>query len=102
MRWELKTRAMERGIATAAAMRRRLAAYGLAVSAGKMSGLWSGTPVTIRLEDLDYICAVLACRPSDLLVTEKHRPPARRLPPAGQQPPDTHTAAPAGRPVPPL
>lgn len=50
MRWQLKLRAAERGIPTAAALGPLLAAHGLCVSAGKMSGLWSGTPVTIRLE----------------------------------------------------
>jgi len=40
------------------------------ISAGKMSHLWSGTPLTVRLEDLDFLCAVLACQPSDLLVLQ--------------------------------
>ncbi|MGH3185490.1 MAG: helix-turn-helix domain-containing protein [Streptosporangiaceae bacterium] len=30
-------------------------------SAGKMSGLWSGQPNTVRLDELDVICAVLGC-----------------------------------------
>ncbi|MET9914602.1 helix-turn-helix transcriptional regulator [Streptomyces sp. NPDC006476] len=70
MRWELKQCALQRGITTAARLRRVLAAHGLAVSAGKMSGLWSGIPVTIRLDDLEVICTALACRPSDVLVPE--------------------------------
>ncbi|MGZ3119773.1 helix-turn-helix domain-containing protein [Streptomyces sp. H62] len=70
MRWELRVRAAERGIGTAAGMRRCLAAAGLTVSAGKMSHLWSGQPVTVRLADLEVICTVLACTPSDLLVRE--------------------------------
>ncbi|WP_330358792.1 helix-turn-helix transcriptional regulator [Streptomyces chartreusis] len=87
MRWELKARAAERGIASAAEMRRRLAGHGLRVSAGKMSHLWSGTPLTVRLEDLDFLCAVLACRPSDLLVPEEPAPPPHFAPAAGHQPP---------------
>ncbi len=51
-------------------MRRRLADAGLEISAGKMSALWTGNPVSIRLEDLDVICAVLNCAPSQLLVPE--------------------------------
>ncbi|MEU0656907.1 helix-turn-helix transcriptional regulator [Streptomyces albogriseolus] len=86
MRWELKERAAERGIATAAQLRRLLAAYGLQVSAGKMSHLWSGTPLTVRLGDLDFLCAVLACRPSDLLVPEEPAPPAVFAPAAGYRP----------------
>ncbi|GAA5032730.1 hypothetical protein GCM10023335_75540 [Streptomyces siamensis] len=38
MRWELKSRALERGITTSAALRRSLASHGLVISAGKMSG----------------------------------------------------------------
>ncbi|MEU1194049.1 helix-turn-helix transcriptional regulator [Streptomyces sp. NPDC005859] len=41
---------------------------GLVISAGKMSNLWSGQPVTIRLDDLDVIRMVLGCEPNDLLV----------------------------------
>jgi putative transcriptional regulator len=28
-----------------------------------MSNLWSGQPVTIRLDDLEVICEVLGCEP---------------------------------------
>ncbi|MFF3313011.1 helix-turn-helix domain-containing protein [Streptomyces sp. NPDC002952] len=74
MRWELRARAVERGICTAAGMRRRLAAAGLAVSVGKMSALWSGLPVSVRLDDLEMLCLVLACEPSDLLVRQRSGP----------------------------
>ncbi len=47
-----------------------LADAGLVISAGKMSNLWSGQPVTIRLDDLDVICEVLGCEPGDLLIRE--------------------------------
>lgn len=47
-----------------------LADHGLVISAGKMSGLWSGQPVTVRLSDLDVICAVLGCQIGDLLIPE--------------------------------
>jgi len=59
MRWNLRLAAAERGIWKSTDLRRRLADAGLEISAGKMSGLWAGTPTTIRLEDLDVICAVL-------------------------------------------
>ncbi|MET8771779.1 helix-turn-helix transcriptional regulator [Streptomyces sp. NPDC004658] len=77
MRWELRQRAAERGITTSAEVRRRLAAAGLPISAGKMSALWSTTPVTVRLDDLQVICAVLACEPSDLLVRQTAAPASR-------------------------
>ena len=48
------------------------------ISAGKMSALWTGTPVTIRLEDLDVICSVLDCEIADLLIREPDVVAARR------------------------
>ncbi|MER6345330.1 helix-turn-helix domain-containing protein [Streptomyces sp. NPDC001595] len=41
------------------------------ISAGKMSHLWSGRPLTVHLADLDIICEVLDCTTSDLLIPEK-------------------------------
>jgi hypothetical protein len=43
-----------------------------------MSALWTGTPTTIRLDDLDVICSVLSCTPTDLLVCEPDKVAARR------------------------
>lgn len=71
-------RAAERGIWKSAEMRRRLAAEGLEISAGKMSSWWAGTPPTIRLDELDVICVVLDCAPSDLMVPEPEKVAARR------------------------
>src|SRR5262249_43226696 len=69
--WNLRLVAAEKGIWKSAEMRRLLAAQGLEISAGKMSGLWTSTSLTtIRLEDLDAICSVLNCEPSDLLIRE--------------------------------
>jgi DNA-binding Xre family transcriptional regulator len=78
MRWNLRMKAAERGIWKSAELRRHLAAAGLEVSAGKMSALWTSTPVTIRLDDLDVICAVLDCSPADLLIPEPARVAALR------------------------
>lgn len=78
MQWNLRLKAAERGIWKSAQMRRLLADAGLEISAGKMSMLWAGTPVTIRLEDLDVICAVLDCDPSALLICEPGNVAARR------------------------
>jgi DNA-binding Xre family transcriptional regulator len=78
MRWNLRLTAAERGIWKSTELRRRLAEAGLEISAGKMSALWTGTPTTIRLDDLDVICAVLDCAPSDLLIREPDRIAARR------------------------
>ena len=78
MRWTLRLKAAEQGIWKSTEMRRRLADAGLEVSAGKMSALWTGTPVTLRLDDLDVICSVLSCTPSDLLICEPDKVAARR------------------------
>jgi putative transcriptional regulator len=78
MRWNLRMTAAEHGIWKSTEMRRRLSEAGLVVSAGKMSALWTGTPTTIRLEDLDVICTVLECAPSELLVCEPEKVAARR------------------------
>ncbi|WP_327714039.1 helix-turn-helix transcriptional regulator [Streptomyces sp. NBC_00490] len=83
MRWNLRMKAAEAGIWQATQMRRRLAEAGLEISAGKMSMLWSRTPTTIRLDDLEVLCAVLDCTPCDLLVpsglpaARPEQPPAR-------------------------
>jgi putative transcriptional regulator len=78
MQWMMRLKAAEQGIWKSTEMRRRLADAGLEISAGKMSALWTGTPVTIRLDDLDVICSVLGCSPTDLLITEPDKVAARR------------------------
>ena len=78
MQWNLRMKAAERGIWKSVELRRMLAEAGLDISAGKMSMLWTTTPTTIRLEDLDVICAVLDCTPADLLITEPAKVAARR------------------------
>jgi len=93
VRWNLRLAAAQRDIWRASELQRMLAEAGLVISAGKMSNLWSGQPVTIRLDDLEVICEVLGCEPGDLLIREpgKIRPgePADR---------DTHAVA-SGEPV---
>lgn len=42
----------------------------MTISAGKMSGLWTGEPTSVRLDDLDVLCVVLDCQPGDLLKPE--------------------------------
>lgn len=70
MRWNLRMVAAQHGIWKAADLRRALAQAGLEISAGKMSHLWSDTPISVRLDDLDVICHVLGCEPSELLIPE--------------------------------
>jgi DNA-binding Xre family transcriptional regulator len=70
MRWNLRLAAAQRGIWKAGELQRMLADAGLVISAGKMSGLWSGQPASIKLDDLDIICAVLGCGVDDVLIPE--------------------------------
>ncbi len=77
MQWNLRLRAAERGIWKSAELRRTLADAGLEISAGKMSSWWAGTPLTMRLEDLDTLCAVLNCTLDDLMALEPDKVAAR-------------------------
>jgi DNA-binding Xre family transcriptional regulator len=70
VKWNLRLAAANRGIWKASELQKMLAARGMVISAGKMSGLWSGSPNTIRLDGLDVICAVLGCEPGELLLPE--------------------------------
>lgn len=94
MQWNLRMAAAEIGIWRSTEMRRKLADAGLEISAGKMSALWTTTPTTIRLEDLDIICAVLDCEPSKLLIREPEKVAARRAAKTatGEQPSPAPTA----------
>lgn len=78
MRWNLRMTAAERGIWKSTELRRMLAEHGLVISAGKMSGLWTGQPTSVRLDDLDVICAVLDCQPGDLLKPDPEAVAARK------------------------
>jgi DNA-binding Xre family transcriptional regulator len=83
MRWNLRLAAANRDIWKASELQRRLAEHGLVISAGKMSGLWSGNPASVKLEDLDIICAVLGCGVQDVLILEPdkvNRPTAQAEP----------------------
>lgn len=70
MKWNLRLAAANRGIWKASELQRMLAERGLVISAGKMSGLWSGQPNSVRLDELDVICAVLDCGIEELLQPE--------------------------------
>jgi DNA-binding Xre family transcriptional regulator len=73
MKWNLRLAAASRGIWKASELQRMLAEHGLVISAGKMSGLWAGQPASIKLDDLDVICAVLGCGIGEVLVPEPEK-----------------------------
>jgi DNA-binding Xre family transcriptional regulator len=73
MRWNLRLAAANRGIWKASELQRMLAEHGLKISAGKMSGLWSGEPASIKLDDLNIICVVLGCGVEELLIPQPEK-----------------------------
>jgi DNA-binding Xre family transcriptional regulator len=75
MKWNLRLAAANRGIWKASELQRLLAERGMVISAGKMSGLWSGQPNIVRLDELDVICAVLGCGVEELLLPEPETVP---------------------------
>jgi putative transcriptional regulator len=96
VKWNLRLVAAKRDVWKSSQLQKMLADAGLVISAGKMSHLWSGRPVTLRLDDLDVICDVLGCEIGELLQPEPERARARRPEIA-----ETPLAAVAGaRPVP--
>jgi DNA-binding Xre family transcriptional regulator len=94
MKWNLRLAAASRGIWKASELQKMLAGRGLVISAGKMSGLWSGNPNAVKLADLDVICAVLGCEIGELLVPE----PVPDAGPAAGQPAAAAAAAAAAVP----
>jgi DNA-binding Xre family transcriptional regulator len=94
MKWNLRLAAANRGIWKASEFQRMLADRGLVISAGKMSGLWSGAPNVVKLDELDVICAVLGCGVDELLLPEPDTVAAPR--PEAE---DTSTAVGQARPV---
>ncbi len=77
MKWNLRLAAAQRGIWKASELQRMLAERGLVISAGKMSGLWSGNPASIKLDDLDVFCAVLGCGVEEILIPEPEKTSAK-------------------------
>jgi DNA-binding Xre family transcriptional regulator len=96
MKWNLRLAAANRGVWKASELQRMLADYGLAISAGKMSGLWSGDPASIKLSDLDVICAVLGCGVGELLIPQ---PELVKRPGERQDQPAAASSSPGGPPV---
>jgi DNA-binding Xre family transcriptional regulator len=76
MKWNLRLAAAQRDIWKASELHRMLGERGLVISAGKMSALWSGKPVSLKLSDLDVMCAVLGCEIGELLTPEPETVPA--------------------------
>ncbi|GGZ94952.1 hypothetical protein GCM10010371_63520 [Streptomyces subrutilus] len=70
MKWNLRWAAAKRDIWRPTQLQVAFREVGFTPSLSKVAALWSGKPVTVRLEDLDMICAALQCTVADLMEAE--------------------------------
>jgi DNA-binding Xre family transcriptional regulator len=70
VKWNLRWAAARRDIWRPSDLLTAFRQVGFEPSLSKVSALWSGKPVSVRLDDLDKICAALGCTVADLLEAE--------------------------------
>lgn len=101
MKWNLRMVAAQRDLWRPTEVMAAFRQVGFTPSLSKVAALWGGTPVTVRLDDLDKICAALNCTVADLLQAEPLAD-AQAAPESGRQAVGAETQLPSGpvRPVP--
>lgn len=70
MKWNLRWAAAKRDIWRPSDLLAAFEQAGFTPSLSKVAALWSGKPISVRLDDLDKICAALGCTVADLLEAE--------------------------------
>jgi DNA-binding Xre family transcriptional regulator len=70
VKWNLRWAAAKRDIWRPSDLLAAFEQVGFCPSLSKASALWSGKPISVRLDDLDKICAALGCTIVDLLEAE--------------------------------
>lgn len=70
MKWNLRWAAAKRDIWRPSDLLTAFQEAGFTPSLSKVAALWSGKPISVRLDDLDKICAALGCTIADLLEAE--------------------------------
>jgi DNA-binding Xre family transcriptional regulator len=70
MKWNLRWAAARRDIWRPSDLLKVFEDVGFTPSLSKVAALWSGKPISVRLDDLDKICAALECSVGDLLEAE--------------------------------
>lgn len=70
MKWNLRWAAAKRDIWRPSDLLTAFGEVGFTPSLSKVAALWSGKPISVRLDDLDKICAALNCTVADLLEAE--------------------------------
>jgi DNA-binding Xre family transcriptional regulator len=81
VKWNLRWAAAKRDIWRPSDLLEAFREAGFEPSLSKVSALWSGKPISVRLDDLDKICAALGCTVADLLEAE---PVAGAVPGSGE------------------
>ena len=70
MKWNLRWAAARRDIWRPADLLKAFEEVEFTPSLSKVAALWGGKPISVRLDDLDKICAALGCTVADLLEAE--------------------------------
>ncbi|MFF6982109.1 helix-turn-helix domain-containing protein [Streptomyces sp. NPDC008343] len=70
MKWNLRMVAAQRDLWRPSEVLAAFQRVGFNPSLSKVAALWGGQPVTVRLDDLDLMCAALGCTVGDLLQAE--------------------------------
>jgi DNA-binding Xre family transcriptional regulator len=70
VKWNLRMVAAQRDIWRPTQLLKAFQEVGFSPSLSKVAALWSSQPVTVRLDDLDMICAALDCTVGDLMHAE--------------------------------
>jgi DNA-binding Xre family transcriptional regulator len=70
VKWNLRWAAAKRDIWRPSDLLKAFEEVGFTPSLSKVAALWSGKPISVRLDDLDKICAALNCTVADLLEAE--------------------------------
>ncbi|MFF7251522.1 helix-turn-helix domain-containing protein [Embleya sp. NPDC008237] len=73
MKWNLRRAAARRDILQLSDLIAAFRQVGFNPPLSKVAALWNTKPISVRLDDLDKICAALGCTVADLLEAE---PPA--------------------------
>ena len=98
MKWNLRWAAARRDIWRPSDLLKAFGEVGFTPSLSKVAALWSGKPVSVRLDDLDKICAALGCTVADLLEAEPLAASGEQQAPASRAVGDERmTARPAPR-----
>lgn len=70
MKWNLRWAAAKRDIWRPSDLLAAFQQVGFDPSLSKVAALWGGKPISVRLDDLDKMCAALNCTVADLLEAE--------------------------------